>query len=168
MSPSVETTLFSKEPDVSSFESGKLPLDDFLKRHALQNQANGSARTYVVLGDRREVLGYYSLAMGSVGYESVPARVAKGLARHDIPVVLMGRFAIDRTAQGRGLGRALFFDALLRSLRASEAIAARAFFVHAKDEEARAFYERFGMTQAPDNPFDLFLLFEDVRATLGV
>jgi GNAT superfamily N-acetyltransferase len=168
MSPALATVLLTKDHDVSGFDCGKAPLDEFLKRYALTNQANSSARTYVTLGESGEVLGYYSLAMGSVAYDEAPERVAKGLARHDIPVVVMGRFAVDQRARGKGLGRALFFDALLRALRASEAIAARAFFVHAKDEEARAFYERFGMVAAPDSLFELFLLFKDVRKTIGL
>jgi GNAT superfamily N-acetyltransferase len=167
MSLAVETVLLTKDHDVSRFECGKSPLDEFLKRYALGNQANGTARTYVALQEG-EVVGYYSLAMGSVEHDAAPDRVSKGLARHPIPVVLMARFAVDLRMQGRGFGRALFFDALARALRGSEAIAARAFFVHAKDEEARAFYAKFNMASAPDNPFALFLLFKDVRATLSL
>jgi len=160
-----ETELLTATHEVASFSCGKQALDDFLKRFALANQANGSVRTYVAQQNGR-VVGYYSLAAGSVAYERASERITKGLARHEVPVILMARFAVDRSVQGQGWGRRLFFDALLRSLNATEAIGARAFVVHAKDEEARAFYQKFNMVPAPDNPFHLFLLFKDVRATL--
>jgi predicted N-acetyltransferase YhbS len=121
-----------------------------------------------MIDEGEAVIGYYSLAAGSVLYESAPVRVSKGLARHDIPVILMARFAVDISQQGKGLGRTLFFDALSRALAASESIGARAFFVSAKDPEARNFYEKFSMMPAPDNPLRLFLLFKDVRAALGI
>lgn len=161
------TELLHARHEVATFDCGKAQLNDFLKRFALVNQSNGSARTYVGVQDNR-VAGYYSLAPSSVDYTNVPPRVAKGLARHEVPVILMARFAVDAHFQGRGIGRFLFFDALARALHASEGIGGRAFFVHAKDDEARAFYERFQMMPAPDNPFHLFLLFKDVRATLGM
>jgi len=156
----------SREHDVSSFSCGEPPIEDFLRKLALVNQANGDARTYVAF-EETKVIGYYSLAASSVVYEMAPQRVAKVLARHEIPVILMARFAVDQAWQGKGLGRRLFFDALLRALRASESIGARAFFVHAKDEEAKAFYDKFEMIPAPGHPFHLFVLFKDVRSTFG-
>lgn len=167
MSFGVETSPLTKDHETAEFDCGKQALNEFLTRFALMNSTNGSTRTYVVVEGAR-VIGYYSLAMGSVGYASVPGRVTKGLARHDVPVVLMARFTVDQREQGRGLGRALFFDALARSLRGSKAIAARAFFVRAKDAETRAFYERFGTISSHEDPLDLFLLLKDVRATLDL
>ncbi len=90
------------------------------------------------------MVGYYSLTAGSVRSEEAPARVAKGLAKHPIGVILLARLAVDRREQGNGLGRALLKDALLRILAAADTIGARAVLVHAIDEQARKFYEHFG------------------------
>lgn len=157
--------LLTKAHDTSQFDCGKAPLNDFLAKYALQNQSSGGARTYV-LTRGASVVGYYSLAPASVTVEDAPARVLKGQGRYPVPVILMARFAVDRREQGKGLGKALFRDALLRALHGADAIGGRAFLVHAKDNEARSFYKQFGMEESPTNPFHLFLLFKDVRYTL--
>jgi GNAT superfamily N-acetyltransferase len=157
----------TKSHDLSPFDCGKESLNDFLQKYALQNQSGGSARTYVLTTEEERVIGYYSLAPGSVVLEDAPSRISKGQARHPIPIILMARFAIDTNFQGQGLGRALFFDALTRSLHASEEIGGRAFAVHAKDEEAVAFYKKFDMEPSPQNARHLFLLFKDVRNLLN-
>lgn len=157
--------LLAKTHQVSEFDCGKLPLNEFLTRYALQNQASGGARTYVLLrGDR--VIGYYSLVPASVEAEDAPPRVLKGQGRYPVPVILMARFALDISEQGKGLGKALFRDALRRALAGADAIGGRAFLVHAKDEEAYAFYRRFGMEESPTHPLHLFLLFKDIRQSL--
>ncbi len=158
-------TLLTKSHDIAGFNCGKPPLNEFLIRYALQNQASGGARTYVLTRGER-VVGYYSLAPGSVVPDNAPVRVVKGQGRYPVPIILMARFAVDSAEQGKGLGRALFRDALRRSLSGSEAIGGRAFLVHAKDEAARAFYLKFGMEESPTNPLHLFLLFKDIRQSL--
>jgi GNAT superfamily N-acetyltransferase len=157
--------LLGGEHELAGFDCGKAPLNDFLIKYALQNQASGGARTYVLTRGRR-VIGYYSLAPASVAPADAPARVMKGQGRYPVPVILMARFALDLSEQGKGLGKRLFRDALHRALAGAEAIGGRAFLVHAKDEEARAFYVRFGMEASPTNPFHLFLLFKDIRKSL--
>lgn len=151
--------------DTSAFDCGKPALNAFLQRHALTNQSGGSARTFVVAHENR-VVGYYSLTAAAIDHEQASERVRKGQPRHPIPAILMARFAIDLSAQGQGLGRALFRDAILRALNVTEEMGARAFVVDAKDEEAVAFYKRFGMEAAPDNPQRLYLLFKDIRKLL--
>jgi predicted N-acetyltransferase YhbS len=140
---------------------------DFLKKHALQNLRNQSARTYVATRGR-VVVGYYTLAAGSVRREDSPARVAKGLAAHPVPVILLARLAVDLRERGQGLGAGLLKDALLRAVQAADIIGCRAVLVQAKDDAARAFYERFGFAPAPGDPLRLFLLMKDVRASLGI
>jgi GNAT superfamily N-acetyltransferase len=157
--------LLTKSHEIAGFDCGKPPLNDFLTRYALQNQASGGARTYVLTRSER-VVGYYSLAPGSVVPDDAPARVIKGQGRYPVPIILMARFAVDSAEQGRGLGRALFRDALCRALSGAEAIGGRAFLVHAKDEAARSFYLKFGMEESPTNPLHLFLLFKDIRQSL--
>ncbi len=158
-------SLLTKSHTIAEFDCGKPPLNDFLIRYALQNQAGGGARTYVLARENR-VIGYYSLTPASVLPEDAPDRVNKGQGRYPIPVILMARFAIDKGEQGKGFGKALLRDALRRALQGAEAIGGRAFLVHAKDEEARAFYLKFGMERSPTNPLHLFLLFKDIRQSL--
>ena len=159
--------LLTKSHEIAGFDCGVTALNDFLARYALQNQASGGARTYVLTRGER-VVGFYSLAPASVSPEDAPARVVKGQGRYPVPVILMARFALDRAEQGKGLGKALFRDALRRALSGAEAIGGRAFLVHAKDEAARAFYLQFGMEESPTNFLHLFLLFKDIRQSLEV
>jgi len=151
---------------VTGFDCGATPLNDYLQKHAWHNQQNRSARTYVVIRGA-QVVGYYSLAAGSVQHEEATARVAKGLARHPIPVVLLARLAVDQPEKGKGLGAALLKDALVRSLQAAEIIGCRAVLVHAKDQSAQAFYRKSGFESSPIDEFHLFLLIKDIKATLG-
>jgi GNAT superfamily N-acetyltransferase len=155
----------TKDHDVSSFDCGKASLNDWLRRFALTNQRSDSARTYVLHRAAR-VVGYYSLSAGSVGKEESPARIAKGLAKHPIGVILLARLAVDRSERGAGLGKTLLADALSRALTAADAIGARAILVHAIDDEAAAFYGKFGFEPSPLDPKQLMLLMKDLRATL--
>lgn len=163
--PLNEPILLAKSHIIADFDCGKPPLNDFLIKYALQNQASGGARTYVVTRAER-VIGYYSLAPASISPEDAPARVMKGQGRYPVPVILMARFAIDSGEQGKGLGKAMFRNALRRSLAGAETIGGRAILVHAKDEEARTFYLKFGMEESPTNPLHLLLLFKDIRQSL--
>jgi GNAT superfamily N-acetyltransferase len=155
----------AKEHDVSSFDCGKAPLNDWLKRFALTNQQNDSARTYVVHRSNK-IVGYYSLTAGSVRKEESSARIGKGLANHPIGVILLARLAVDKSERGSGLGKRLLADALLRCVEAADMIGARAILVHAIDDEAAAFYRKFGFEASPLDPKQLMLLMKDLRATL--
>jgi GNAT superfamily N-acetyltransferase len=144
------------------FDCGVVSLNNFLKRYALTNQGSGGAQTYVaIVGD--VVVGYYSLATGEVAHEAAPPRVAKGMARHPIPVMLLGRLATDITWQGRGLGAALLADAMRRTLQAADIAGIRALVVHAKDEKARRFYEHFDFDVSPKDPLHLSILIKEIR-----
>jgi len=158
--------LLERTHDLAEFDCGNEPLNTFLQRHALANQANGSARTFVALVENR-VVGYYSLAVGAIEHGEAPERMAKGLARHPIPVLLMARFAVDNGYQGRGLGKGLFKDALQRCIGVSKQAGVRALMTHAKDEDAKRFYIRFGMLECPTNPLHLYLLMKDVERFLA-
>lgn len=153
--------------NVAAFDCGKEPLNRFLQRHALANQKAGSALTYVVCGKEQCVAGYYSLAVGAAEHGHAPGRVGKGLARHPIPVMLLARLAFDRSEQGKGLGKALLKDALCRTAKAAEIAGIRALLVHAKDDDARTWYEAFDFEPSPTDPYHLFLLMKDLRAVLG-
>jgi len=152
--------------DLAAFDCDAPALNNFLKKFALQNLRNQSARTYVITRGN-SVVAYYTLAAGSVRREESPARVAKGLAAHPVPVIVLARLAVDRTERGKGLGKALMKDALLRASHAADIIGCRAVMVRAKDDEAKAFYLRFGFEPSPVDPFNLFLLMKDVKASSG-
>jgi GNAT superfamily N-acetyltransferase len=142
--------------NLSLFDCGKPSLNDWLRRFALTNQQSDSARTYVLHRAGR-VVGYYSLSAGAVRKEESPARIAKGLAKHPIGVILLARLAIDRGEHGTGLGKAMLADALSRAMTAADAIGARAILVHAIEEEAAAFYKKFGFEPSPIDPKQLML-----------
>jgi GNAT superfamily N-acetyltransferase len=152
--------------EVDSFDCGKEPLNGFLKRFALVNQRNDSSLTYVTCRGQC-VVGYYSLAVGSVMYETAPRRVTKGLARHPVPVMLLTRLAVDLTEQGTGIGKGLLKNALLRTVQAADIAGIRALLVHAKDEAARAWYLKYDVELSPTDPLHLFLLLKDIRAIVG-
>ncbi len=150
-----------REHLLDRFDCGKEDLNRFLKRQAWNSQQAHSAQTYVLVKDLR-VLGYYSLAAGSVTHEEATERVKKGLARHPIPVILLARLAVDASVHGKGLGSALLKDALLRTAQAADAIGARALLVHAKDDSAKAFYEHFAFEASPSDPYHLLLIMKDL------
>ena len=155
----------ASDHDLSAFDCGKPALDDWLKRFAFANQAAEATQTYVI-HERGRVVGYYALSAGSVEREQAHARVARGLARHPVPVVVLARLAVDRREQGRGIGKALLNNALLRIAGAADVIGVRAVLVHAKDEDARAFYERFDFEPSPLDPMQMFLLMKDLKRAL--
>jgi GNAT superfamily N-acetyltransferase len=151
---------------VDAFDCGRPALNQFIQRHTLVNQKANSAQTYVCCLNG-EVVGFYSLAVGSVDPESAPQRVTKGLARHSVPVMLLARLAVDLAEQRKGLGRALLKDALLRTAPAADIAGIRALLVHAKDEAARRWYESWDFETSPTDPFHLFLILKDLKALIG-
>ncbi|SMP72786.1 Acetyltransferase (GNAT) family protein [Desulfonatronum zhilinae] len=154
------------EDKIDGFDCGEPALNHFLKRYALVNQKADSAQTYVVCCSGA-VVGFYSLAVGSVHHELTPARVAKGLARHPIPVMILARLAVDRGHQRKGLGRALLRDALLRTFQASDIAGIRCLLVHAKDDKAKHWHTSWDFEPSPTAPNHLFLMLKDVKALLS-
>ncbi len=154
----------SAEHDLSTFESGVPSLDDWLKRRALPNEDSGASRTYVVSA-KGKVIGYYALATGAVTLQ-----VATGRARRNmpdpIPVMILGRLAIDTAYQAKGVGRALLRDAILRTLQAAAIGGIRAILVHAISEDARRFYERWGFASSPIDPTTLMITVADAEKAL--
>lgn len=153
--------------DVSRFESESPALDEWLARHALQAIASQSSRTYVVC-EGEVVVGYYSLAYGGVQRDEAPTRVAKGMPRHPIPVMLLARLCVARSHERRGIGSSMLRSAIVQALQAAEIAGLRAMLVHAKHETARAFYVKFGFEPSPLDPFQLLLLLKDARKTLSL
>ena len=151
---------------VDGFDCGQSALNQFLQRYALVSQKANSAQTYVCCYEG-EVVGFYSLAVGSVDPESAPSRVMKGLARHPVPVMVLARLAVDQEHQRRGLGRALLKDALLRTVQAADIAGIRCLLVHAKDAAARQWYESWEFEQSPTDSYHLFLMLKDLKRLLA-
>jgi GNAT superfamily N-acetyltransferase len=161
--------LTAPEPLASShrlgdFRCGEDSLDEWLKRRALKNQESGASRTYVVCAERK-VVGYYCLAAGSVENAVSPPRVRRNMPSN-IPVMVIGRLAVHRDWHGRGLGRDLVRDALLRTLNAAEIAGIRAVLVHALSDPVRVFYAGCGFRPSPTNPMTLMATLADVNKAL--
>jgi GNAT superfamily N-acetyltransferase len=150
---------------VDAFDCGQPALNQFLQRYALVNQKANSAQTYVCCQDDR-VVGFYSLAVGSVDPPAAPARVMKGLARHPVPVMILARLAVDQEHQRQGMGRALLKDALLRTAQAAHIAGIRCLLVHAKDDAARRWYASWEFEPSPTDPYHLFLMLKDLKSLL--
>ena len=148
---------------VELFDCGQVALNQFLQRFALTSQRANSAQTYVCC-DAGAVVGFYSLAVGSVEPGAASARVVKGIAQHPVPVMILARLAVDSRHQGAGLGRALLKDALKRTAQAADIAGIRALLVHAKDESARNWYLQWEFEPSATDPLHLFLLLKDLKA----
>lgn len=157
----------SAEFDCSAFDSGAEELDEWLKRRALKGQEVGNATTFVVVHDST-VFGYYALASGAVERDDAPRSVRQN-APQPTPVLLIARLAVDRRAQGRGIGRRLVQDALVRSLQISEQVGFRALIVHSRHEAARDFYVHHvpAFVPSPTEELHLLLPLQQIRTLLA-
>jgi GNAT superfamily N-acetyltransferase len=152
--------------DLSQFRCGEPELDDWLKRRALQNEESGASRSYVVcIG--RQVIGYYALSAGAAAHRDAPGRVKRNMP-NPVPVMVIGRLAIDLKFQGRGIGTALLKDAVLRTVQAAKIAGIRAILVHAISEGAKRFYEILGFRASPTNPMTLMITVQAAAHTLTV
>ena len=151
---------------VDTFDCGQAALNQFLQRYAFVNQKANSAQSYVCChGD--VVVGFYSLAVGSVDPEAAPPRVMRGLARHPVPVMILARLAVDKEHQRKGLGQALLKDALLRTAQAADIAGIRCLLVHAKDDAAQRWYASWEFESSPTDPYHLFLMLKDLKGMLS-
>jgi predicted N-acetyltransferase YhbS len=157
--------LLAAHHDLGAFDCGEVSLDQWLKKRALPNQVSGASRTFVVC-DETQVAGYYALASGAVTAATATGRFRRNMP-DPIPVVLLGRLAIDCTWQGRGLGRSLFRDAAMRVLQAADAIGIRGLVVHALSDDARKFYLALGFTECQNEPLVLVVTLQDMKAALA-
>jgi len=147
------------------FDCGSEPLNRFLTRYALTNQTAGGATTYIAR-EADQIAGFYSLVVGQVEFIDAPERLTKGLARHPVPLMILARLGVATSWQGKGVGSGLLKDAMMRTLQAADIAGIRALAAHAKDDQAKAFYERFDFVPAPSDPYHVFLLLKDLRAAL--
>ena len=155
---------FSTRHDVSKFESGEPSLDDWLRRRALNNEASGASRTYVVCAGRR-VLGYYALSAGAIAHTFAPGRIKRNMP-DPIPVMVLGRLAVDKEFHGKSIGTGLLRDAVIRTLQAAEIAGVRAILVHAISEAAKRFYEKYGFVASPLDPMTVMITIAEAARIL--
>ncbi len=136
--------------DLSEFDSGEPALDAWLRRHAEQNEASWASRTYVVCAGSK-VVGFYTLAAGAITHSEAPGRIRRNMP-DPVPVMVLGRLAVDKSIHGQGVGTGLLQDAVLRIVRAAEIAGIRAILVHAISETAKRFYEKHGFVASPVDP----------------
>jgi GNAT superfamily N-acetyltransferase len=144
--------------DRTVFDCGVPALNLYLRNYALQNQKRGMVRNYVTThaGDK-VIVAYYSLVYASIDQKLLPAKLVKGLGKYGIPIMLLARLAVDHREQGKGLGRALLKDAILRTMQAAEIAGLKLLLVHAKDQAAADFYRKHGFEPVLGEPLKLFL-----------
>lgn len=151
--------------DVEAFASGTPTLDAWIRRKARANQASGASRTYVLCRSDR-VVGFYALAAGSVSHDLSPRKLRQNMP-DPVPVIVLGRLAVDVREQGNGLGRALLRDAVLRIAAAAREVGVAAMLVHALNDRAKAFYVAAGFDPSPVDPMVLILRMKDINALIG-
>lgn len=149
--------------DINFFQCGNPALDEWLKLRARKAEGK-TGRTYVVASGNK-VIGYYTLAMGAAKREQLPKKLQRN-SPDQIPLLLLARLAVDQRFQGFGIGGGLLKDALIRSMQASEIVGFRAVLVHAIDDEARRFYEKFQFIEFPSGSQTLFLPIETLKRAL--
>ena len=162
MSNYISPEKLNKKHNIKQFDCGNEQLNVYLKKYALQNQKKNISNTFVAQnGDK--VIGYYTLTFGSVLKEDLPEKTSKNLPSYPVPVIILARLAVDKTERGNGLGRGLLKNAVLRTLQASEIAGLKAIMVKAKDEEAKAFYEKFDFQVSPIDDLTLYLPIEFLK-----
>jgi GNAT superfamily N-acetyltransferase len=149
---------------IESFSCSIPTLDDWLKRRALRNEVSGASRTFVICQDS-QVIGYYTLATGSIEHRNAPGKIRRNMP-NPIPVMVLGRLAVDQRWQQAGLGRGLLKDALLRTLSVSNQVGIRALLAHTLSEDAKHFYTRSGFIESPLDPMTLMIALQDAAHCL--
>ena len=154
--------------DREGFDCGVPALNEYLRRYARQNHDTGGAKTFVAVAPESPaiILGYYTIGPGAIAFAKTPAAVTRKLGRYEVPVFRLGRLAVSRSVQGRGLGGDLLLAAGERALAVAQEVGGVALAIDAKDERAAAWYERFGALPLLDDPLKLVLPLDTIRATL--
>ena len=158
----------TRNHDRASFDCGVPALNEYLQRYARQNHESGGAKTFVAVTPETPaiVLGYYTISPGAIAFAKTPATITKRLGRYEVPVFRLGRLAVSRAVQGRGLGGDLLLAAGERALAVAQEVGGFALAIDAKDERAAAWYERFGALRLLADPLKLVLPLDTIRATL--
>jgi GNAT superfamily N-acetyltransferase len=161
--------LLRKHDKKAGFDCGHEALNNFLQNYAWQNNKNKSSRTYVSICQNSGIIaGYYSLSYGSIGHHEATTKVKHRMPKYPIPVMILARLAVDIRYRNIGLGRSLLKDALLRSIQASDIAGLRAIIAHAKDDQAKSFYLKYGLEESALDSYHLMLSIQDVEQSLKI
>lgn len=155
-------TLLTSKHQPGDFDSGNATLDEWLTKRALKNQETGASRTFVICQEESRIIGYYALSTGSIDRNVATSNFSRGMP-HPIPVIILGRLAIDQTHQNKKLGSALLKDAILRTLSVSNNAGVRGLLVHAISEKAKGFYLKYGFQESPIEPMTLFVSIKNLK-----
>ena len=164
LAPTLPTPL-TAEHGLDDFSCGEPSLDDWLKKTALKNQASGASRCFVI-AEGRSIVGYYCLSAGAITHEAAPKSMRRNMP-DPLPVVLLGRLAIDRRFHNKGLGQALLRDAMLRAVHIASETGVFAILVHALSDAAKQFYVSRGFVESPLQPMTLIMTMATIRAILS-
>lgn len=148
-----------------NFDSGELALNDWLEKRALKNQASGASRCFVVCSGA-EVIGYYSLSAGAISQEGAPKAMRRNMPA-PLPILLLGRLAVDKRYHNQGIGQALLRDAMLRAVNVAGEAGVFAMLVHTLTDSAKQFYLSRGFIESPLQPMTLFMTIATIRAILA-
>jgi ribosomal protein S18 acetylase RimI-like enzyme len=155
-------TPIKEEHDIQNFDCGDPSLNDWLKKRALKNDLTGASRTYVVTYGS-DVVGYYTLAAGCIYHNEASGKIKRNMP-NPIPAMVLGRLAVDINHQGRAIGTGLLQDAVKRTWQASFILGIRVILVHALNEKAKLFYEKYGFRASPINDLTLMVTLQEVKA----
>jgi GNAT superfamily N-acetyltransferase len=150
--------------EVSSFDCGETTLNEWIKRRALKNEGQGASRTYVIC-EGEVVIGYYALAVGGVAHKEAPSAIKRNMP-DPIPVMILGRLAVDQNYRNKQLGSSLLRDALLRTLQVSQTAGIKAVMVEAISDKAKSFYKKHGFRDSPIEERLLFITIAEVEKCL--
>jgi len=154
-----EEAPLAKRHDRAAFDCGDADLNLYLQKYARQNHESGGAKCFVAApaAAPARILGFYTLSPASLEYARTPALAKKGLARYEVPAFRLGRLAVDKTVQGRGLGGALLLRAVDRCIRVAQDVGGVALLIDAKNDRAARWYESYGALRLDDAPLSLVL-----------
>jgi len=153
--------LLRPEHDLGSFNSDNATLDEWLVKRALKNQENGASKIFVICDENRAI-GYYALATGSVERDIATGNFSRGMPE-PIPVIVLGRLAVDKSYQGQRLSSALLKDAMLRTVTIANNVGVRGLLVHAISEDAKRFYLKYGFQESPMDPMTLLISIKNIK-----
>ena len=151
--------------ELADFNSGELSLDEWLKKRAFKNHATGASRCFVLCAGA-SVIGYYSLSAGAISHEAAPRAMRRNVP-DPLPVILLGRLAVDKRYHNQGLGQSLLRDAMLRAVNVAGDAGVFAILVHAISDQAKRFYLSRGFVESPLQPMTLLMTLETVRSILA-
>lgn len=155
----------SVDHELDAFNCGEPSLNEWLKKRAIKNQISGASRCFVVCTNKT-IIGYYTLSAGAIIHESVPKNMRRNMP-DPLPILLLGRLAIDMNYHNKGIGSALLRDAMIRTLHVADDAGIFAILVHALSKEAKQFYLSRGFVESPLQPMTLMMTLETVRSALS-